>query len=193
VQAVVSLVKSMFKPLTVLLSLGLSLASCFAFQPWGQAQPHRFFGADPATIERRLGPYWSRLTAGSNVTYTYNPAKIDQLFPGSKADELLVVFTDDRATSVSVWMSVGLTEFSDNGYPLEFDALFKLFFGYDPSPESSVYGKSIHEDWFHLGGTLHMVWYCVEDGVALSYEYASNREYAIYVGFQPDEACKASE
>lgn len=159
------------------------------------AEKRSLFGASPQTIERYFGPYWSRLTRGADVTYTYSPNRIRQVFPEANITDISVVFSAGKATRIGVNLLSGgldLQTFGPDGYPQDFDALFTQLFGYQPSRESSVYGK-VAVDYGYVHGTLQVRSFCVSDGISLDYEYASVREYAIYAAFVYRENCKETE
>ncbi|MDX2099418.1 MAG: hypothetical protein SFW36_16690 [Leptolyngbyaceae cyanobacterium bins.59] len=161
------------------------------------AGQRNLFDQNPTTISRYLGSYWTRLTRTLSpteqlVTYTYNPRQIRRLFPKAQVSKLEVNFKNSRVTSISVWMTLILEKFEENGYPAELEPLFVHFFGYRPSAQSSVYRKIIADGSQDPGGTLHVNAYCMSDGIAMAYEYASERNLAIYVNFFLDEACRES-
>ena len=151
------------------------------------------FGESPAAIESYFGPYWTRLTMGSRVTYTYSPGELTQIFPAANFNHFQVNFENGQATSVNVLVTMTLSDIVEGGYPMDLDAMFEHIFGYAPSSESSVYQQQVYEDQFSLIGTLHGLHYCVDDGIVMFYEYASDPDYLIYVSFSPDEACAVSD
>ncbi len=158
------------------------------------AQKRPIFGENLKTINKYFGHYWTRLTWENNagnrlITYTYNPSHIRKLFPKADVSKLEVTFTNNRANYINIGMTIILQEFAENGYPVEFDALFEYIFGYRPSSQSSIYRKLIRDGAADPGGTLHESAYCVNDGIAIAYEYASERDLAIRVSFSQEAEC----
>lgn len=169
--------------------LGLALA--WGYHP-SQSSAREVFGQSPTTVHQYFGQYWTRLTEekGSGerqVTYTYSPYGIKRRFPQAQLKNFKVIFINDQSTSIQAWMSLRLNQFSDNGYPLEFDPLFAYFF--NRRPASSVYRKLIY-DGSQTHGTLRQMHFCVDDGILMAYEYASVRNNAIYIRYSLNEQCQ---
>lgn len=181
------------RPTTLLRSLlGVGILSGLIF--CRSVEAREIFGAAPDQLEQYFGPYWTRLTEQTNdkderVTYTYNPTPVRTLFPSARLKNFEVVFINGQAISITSWMTVGLQQFSDRGYPIDFDRLYDYFFGQSPSTQSSVYRKLLY-DGSQDHGTLRRMTFCVEDGIAMTYEYASVRDSAIYIRYASEEQCR---
>ncbi|WP_299491880.1 hypothetical protein [Acaryochloris sp. IP29b_bin.137] len=178
------------KFLGIVAFLGFVLAG--VYHP--QSIAREVFGQSPASIHQMFGQYWTRLTEELNsgdrqVTYAYSPYGIKKRFPKAQLKNFEVVFSNNQATSISAWMSLGLSRFSDNGYPLEFNSLFTYFF--DRPLSSSVYQKLIY-DGSQEHGSLRQMHFCVDTGILMVYEYASVRDNAIYIRYSLDERCQES-
>jgi hypothetical protein len=171
---------------------GVMLAGVGLGQP-AIADARPVFGESPQAIESYFGPYWTRLTMGANVTYTYSPGELTQIFPAANFSRFDINFENGQATSVNVLVTMTLSDILEGGYPRDLDAMFEYIFGYAPSSESSVYQQRVYEEQFLVGGTLHGLHYCVNDGIVMFYEYVSDPDYLIYASFSPDEACAVSD
>lgn len=164
------------------------------------ASRRMIFNQTPATIEQYLGRYWTRLTRHHPqgdliVTYTYNPAKVRRLFVDD-ALELAMTFVNHRLESMQIRSpkAFRLRKFGEkdypNFYPSQFDEVFEVIFGYRPSTRSPLYGQQIADD-SGDGGTLHTSTYCIEEGIAITYDWISERDLALQATFLSEPKCRS--
>lgn len=161
------------------------------------AQKRVVFSESPAAVEHYFGQYWTRLTLGEGrdrtVTYTYNPQAVRQLFQAENAT-LSVRFVNDQADLITI-QNLGVVleqqQSETDWYPPQFDQLYEILFGERPPSDSPVHGRLIL-DTSGEAGTLQTSTYCLDDGVAISYEWASDRDLITYATIFPEADCAVS-
>ncbi len=185
-----------------IISLGTVALMAAGFQTSVDALERSIFNQNPATIERYFGPYWSRLTTSTRsgdhrVTYTYNPGAIRSLFPDAEGLRISVEFINHQAKRIKIHQNgtgfdIPPRQLRESDYyPVVFDALFEDIFGYRPPTHSQLHGRSIYDD-SGDGGTLHTSTYCIAEGIAISYEWISVRNFVNYIDILQEPTCTES-
>ncbi|AFY38602.1 hypothetical protein Lepto7376_2315 [[Leptolyngbya] sp. PCC 7376] len=158
----------------------------------------QIFGENPTAIERYFGQYWTRLTlthaeGDRHVTYTYSPGKIRSFFNNAEDLRLSVRFTNDQAVSVRVHQdgagfNIPVERFEPSANSIDiFDDVFESIFGYRPPSISPVDRQILQPEL--LQGTLHTVTYCMDEGIAMSYEWISTEDYIWFISFFQEPMC----
>jgi hypothetical protein len=134
------------------------------------------FNQTPATLEKRFGRYWTKLTTRDSdgtplVTYTYSAARFRKLFPAYPASRLTIQYRNNQARLFQ-FQPYKTVEARDMGEPLlsadmqgeNWEAkLFEGLFGY----RSLIYRSLIS----HPGEYESSFTNCLDDGVATSYSF----------------------
>lgn len=184
-----------------LVVLGWSISLGVGIQLSANASKPLIFNENPTTVGRYFGRYWTRLTtknaAGDRlVTYTYNPGAIRSLFLNADNLKLSIDFVNHQAKRIKIHQNgAGFNLPSGqldgpNYYPTRFDDLFEYLFDERPATSSSVYRRSIYDD-SGDGGTLHTTTYCISEGIAISYEWISVRDFVNFIAIFPEPTCNA--
>ncbi|MBM0745546.1 hypothetical protein JOY44_29930 (plasmid) [Phormidium sp. CLA17] len=182
-----------------LVVLGLNISIGVGIQSSANASRQVIFNESPTIIEDYFGQYWTRLTttnaAGDRlVKYTYNPGAIRSLFLNANNLRLSIDFVNNRAERIKIHQNgMGFNIRSEqldepNYYPTCFNNLFKYIFGYPPSTNSPVYRRSVYDD-SGEGGTLHITTHCISEGIAISYEWISVRDFVHFIEIFQEPAC----
>lgn len=153
------------------------------------AAPRPVLNQSPQTIERYFGRPFSRLTRSSEGktyrTFQYNPRGLRTLFPEAKDLRFYVGFVNDRAEQVM--LTSGNANIS--GYPDRADRFFQSVFGYLPSKQSPIYGKSLTDPTTNTGSLL-VNSFCLANGIATSHEYHSVPDVTLQALLFADNRCK---
>lgn len=183
-------------------AIGLSTILGISLTATATASHGTFFSASPQMVERDFGRHWTRLTAVAQsafkqqVTYTYNPNRIRSLFQKTDQVQLSVTFMNNRANRIRIYnqgagfrIASAQIQYPD-GYALIFDDLFERIFGIRPNPKSPIYRRFIKDD-SGDGGTFHTSTYCISPGIAVTYDWVSERNLVTAIEFYPEPGCRS--
>ena len=177
---------------------GLGVSLFLGLQSPATSGERSIFGETPSAVEGYFGPYWTRLTTQNTaddriVVYTYSPGTMRSLFLNAEELRVSVTFVNDRAYHVKVHDNGGGFNIPANPSGSQqnstrvFDDVFEYIFGYRPPTSSPVYRRLLNPGALH--GTLHMVTYCMSEGIAMSYEWISTEDYIWFIDFFREPAC----
>lgn len=67
----------------------------------------------------------------------------------------------------------------------------RLIFGETPSAKFPLHGQTIADDSGN-GGTFHSTTHCIVEGVAVQYDWISERDLITKIQFMPENSCRSS-
>lgn len=162
------------------------------------AQVRPIFNENPLTIEQFFGPPWSRLTtttpAGDRrVIYTYSPGAMRSLFLNADDLRLSVEFINDQVERIKIHQDGSGFDIPEplaypDDYPTTFNAVLDYVFGDRPTTSLPWQQRLLYDN-SGDGGTLHTSAYCINQGIAISYEWISTRTFVHFIEIVPATSC----
>jgi hypothetical protein len=164
------------------------------FIPESAAAGRYVLNQTPATIEKKFGRYWTKLTQkGSDgktyVKYWYSPAKLRRLFPDRPETKLMMIYVDDRVQSIVISPYRTSDEVTAGSIKMDSETLdrlkleeryFEAIFGYQPPTY-----KPLHLEY----GSYYSYQNCLGNGVMSDYSFHFNEEFT-GVRFSYNKACE---